>query len=387
MKLIDEELVKPEVTKLPSDDKKHPFVGKRLSEIINQGLPPIKKLIGELILPEELTIIFGDSSLGKSAWAYSLAKSIHRGCSLNMGNGVFFENECGPIPVIYFDFELSDRQIVSRNEFVEDKEDIHIFKLERGEVIESDPKECFYQLKMAADGIEAKCIVIDNLTAISNDLEKGENAKKFMRAAINLVKDEGYTVIILTHTPKLKNFEPLNLKHIKGSSTIGQLADNVIGFAQVNTTNEGEAYIKQIKNRNYRVSYGANKSIHTRIEVNNGVLKHEALGFSNEMDLLFGGSGIATDKAPDREFYAMAQIYYGSSRKAHEKLKEVGLSLSHTAINGHYQELKQIFPDKVSAYEQMDKNELKAQLDLKSPKEDVFLPDADDHLKLNEIPF
>ncbi|WP_242121707.1 hypothetical protein [Aestuariivivens sediminicola] len=105
------------------------------------------------------------------------------------------------------------------------------------------------------------------------------------------------------------------------------------------------------------------------------------------MDLLFGKSQANTVKAPDREFYAMAQIYYGSSRKAQEKLKEAGLLLSHTAINGHYQELKQIYPDKVKAYEDMDKIELKNQMELKSPNQEVFLPDADDHLKVDEISF
>jgi RecA-family ATPase len=58
---------------------------------------------------EELVIMFGDTGKGKSIAAVALADSISKGQSF-MG----LENAYGPLPVLYYDFELSDKQFEKR---------------------------------------------------------------------------------------------------------------------------------------------------------------------------------------------------------------------------------------------------------------------------------
>ncbi len=375
----NEQLAKPTV-------KKHPFCIKPLCEVLEEELPPIKKLVGDLIYSEEQTIIFGGTGLGKSIFAMQIAHSISNGKDLNLGAGVSFENECNPITVIYYDFELSQRQIQRRLKSSINNANLYWANIERGEVLEVEPKKMFEQLKAGAEDVKAKCIIIDNISAISKDLEKGENAKAFMGELWKLARDEEYTIIILSHIPKIKDFEAISVNHIKGSSTIGQLSDNLIGIGKVNSENDSEVYIKQVKVRNTAKEFGSSNVIHTSIKNVGGVLIHEAIGFANEQELLNNFS-INTAAASNREFFTAAYLYYGSSRKAQGYLNEFGIKAAHTTISHNVKMFKEADSKAYKVLEGYDKDRLFDWLNSKSPNQDEFLPRVKGHELDSEIPF
>lgn len=375
----NEKLAKPTV-------KKHPFCIKPLCEVLEEELPPIKKLVGDLIYSEEQTIIFGGTGLGKSIFAMQIAHSISNGKDLNLGAGVSFENECNPITVIYYDFELSQRQIQRRLKSSINNANLYWANIERGEALEVEPKKMFEQLKAGAEDVKAKCIIIDNISAISKDLEKGENAKAFMGELWKLARDEGYTIIILSHIPKIKDFEAISVNHIKGSSTIGQLSDNLIGIGKVNSENDSEVYIKQVKVRNTAKEFGASNVIHTSIKTVNEILVHEAIGFANEQELLNNFS-INTAAASNREFYTIAYLYYGSSRKAHENLMKVGITAPHSTIAQNARTFKEANSKGYKVLEDYDIHTKYDLLNSKSPNQNVMLPTVEGHNPKNQIPF
>ena len=80
---------------------------RRLCDAKNE--PEVKQLFSVIWHSNELLLLFADTGIGKSILAVSLADSISKGIGL-MG----FKNEHNPLIVLYYDFELSDRQFRKR---------------------------------------------------------------------------------------------------------------------------------------------------------------------------------------------------------------------------------------------------------------------------------
>lgn len=59
----------------------------------------------------------------------------------------------------------------------------------------------------AAQG--TRSFVIDNITFICNDSEKGATAGSFMMRLIRLKKKYGLTTVVIAHTPKRRAWEPI----------------------------------------------------------------------------------------------------------------------------------------------------------------------------------
>jgi len=108
-KITSEYLAVPEV-KNPNDI----FNIQPMDGLMKEKLIPPKKLIGDLVYLNELTILFGKSGNGKSILANQIADSISRGVSLDLGSGIILDNESEPFGVILYDFELSKSQVQKR---------------------------------------------------------------------------------------------------------------------------------------------------------------------------------------------------------------------------------------------------------------------------------
>lgn len=74
----------------------------RMSDAVN--LPPIQKLVGDIWLSGELHLLFADTGIGKSIMAITIGDILSKGKKV-----LLLENECNPLTVLYYDFELSDR--------------------------------------------------------------------------------------------------------------------------------------------------------------------------------------------------------------------------------------------------------------------------------------
>ena len=123
------------------------------------------------------------------------------------------------------------------------------------------------------------------------------------------------------------------MNHLKGSSFLGQLADNVIAMGRVNNDNEKEVYIKQITVRNSAEVYGASNVIHTRTIMKDKLI-HEAIGLCYEQELLSVIIGDSS-KSQNRLFFVFAVLYYGLN-EASRVLKELEISGSSSGNLSHH---------------------------------------------------
>ena len=270
---------------------KSPFKTQSFKQLIEDSkneLPP-RKLIGDLIYENEQTILFSATALGKTILATQIALAVAKGEDLDLGGNLVLKNEVGSMKTIFFDFELSNAQLRNRmgNKIIPDN--LFLSKVDRGEVLSGSPEKIFNLIKQEAETVQAKFIIIDNISKIGNELEKSENAKTFMEALFKLVRHEGYTILIISHTPKINRADPIDSNKISGSSKIGQLADAIIGINEVNSDEDNKVYIKQIKTRNGTALYGKGNVICTEIiEDNDGFVKHKCFAFCLEIQALRG---------------------------------------------------------------------------------------------------
>lgn len=307
-----------------SDKKKESnasvFVTKSAAELIldarNEPMP--KKLVGELIYENEQTILFASTNLGKSILAIQMAIAVSSGLDLDLGNGLILKNEVGEVSTLFFDFELSDRQFLKRMGEKELPNNFYISKIERGEILNGNPRQIFELLKKEAESVCAKFIIVDNISKIGNKLEEGDKAVEFMSALWDLARHENYTILIIAHTPKRDRKEPITSDSMSGSSKLSQLADSIIGINEFSSNQESQVYIKQIKTRNDVIKYGKSNVICTNITPDKeGFVKHEMFALSPEYKALHGNRGAQTDSLIQKMFAYAAYRYCGTYDKTH----------------------------------------------------------------------
>lgn len=375
--LRSENLAKPEIK-----DANNVFDIQSMDDMLSEQIELPKKLIGDLIFPNEVTLIFGRSQVGKSILSCQFAEAIAKGTYLHLGSGIVLDNENEPINVLYFDFELSKSQLQNRINKENELDNFFRATLTRGEYLSDDPKDVVNKLVHASKQVNAKCIIIDNISAISGDIEKSDKAVKFMQSLMKLAKDEQYTVIVIAHTPKLKPFEPMSMEHVAGSNKINQLSDAVIGIGVAKVENADQYYIIHLKGRNGSKTYHKGNVIHTEIDKDKGTVKHIAQGIRTEIDLITNTIE-DTAKAPNRTFFTLAYLYYGSTRSASKELKSAGISAPYRTISHNVNAFKDADSKTYHEWENFDDDALKDLLEDNNPYSDM-LPFKDNH---NSVPF
>jgi len=71
--------------------------------------PPVKRLLDNIWQTNEIHFLFGDTGTGKSILAVAVSDMVSKGKRF-----LDLENDCEPLKVLYYDFELSDRQFRRR---------------------------------------------------------------------------------------------------------------------------------------------------------------------------------------------------------------------------------------------------------------------------------
>ncbi|WP_242084234.1 AAA family ATPase [Aestuariivivens sediminis] len=343
-----------------------PFNTKSLSDLIehNKSLPKPRKLIGEFIYLHEQTMLFSPTGLGKSLLAFQIALCACRGESLNLGNGVSLDNEVGKINTLLFDFELSNSQLIERIGKLKPPKNLYISKIERGKLLEGSPEYIFKLLKQEAEDVKAKFIIVDNISKIGSELEKSDNAKKFMSPLWDLARHEGYTILVIAHTTKMDKKFPITSDSLGGSSKLSQLADALIGINEVNSKEGGKFYIKQIKTRNSAKLYGKDRVICTQIRPDeNGLVRHFCYKTCHE-DLALIDYKVKDLNLGDKIHAAASHKYYGSYVKASKAVNISDSTLKQRA-NSLEKNHKNIF-NKIS---KMTHEELMRQIEMSDPQQ------------------
>ncbi len=276
LKAIDEDLEKSEAVKEAIPET----VGMLIIKSANQTLmeakqrPDPKSLWLSLWYEGEVCCLFADSNVGKSIYAVQIAESIAR-----------------TQRVLYFDFELSDKQFQLR--YTDDDGNVYHFpdNFLRGEVnkelldVTHFEDDIINNIEAAANTSSAKVLIIDNLTWICSNSEKGDVAGKFMMKLIALKKKYNLSVLIIAHTPKRSLSNPLTQNDLAGSKKLFNFFDSCFSIGK-SAKDGGLRYIKQMKVRHGEFMYGADNVIVCQLDSINAFLQFVPIGYSSEREHL-----------------------------------------------------------------------------------------------------
>lgn len=226
-------------------EKPNIFVSKTANQWIQEAatMPEPVPLYDQLWFEGETAFLFGGTGTGKSLYAVQIAKEIS-------------ESQ----PVLYFDFELSLIQFAKR--YRKDDENgqyynfpENFFRIEFAKDITYTQDELITEIVSAARGHQSKVLIIDNLTWLLAAGEKSLDAGNFMKEISRIKHNNGYSILIIGHTPKRDETRPMSVNDMSGSMMLSNFADTTFAIGK-SAQNPNFRYIKQLKVRSSDLLYG-----------------------------------------------------------------------------------------------------------------------------------
>lgn len=249
--------------------------------------PIPKMLFGELWFEGELCILFADTNLGKSILAVQIGNSISRGEYIPG-----FKLESSKQPILYFDFELSDKQFENRYSINFEQHYSFDDNFQRVEInpdaeIPENGFENYLNQSLEQSIIEtgAKVLIIDNLTYLKNETEKAKDALPLMKHLKALKNKFGLSILALAHTPKRDLSKPITRNDLQGSKMLINFCDSSFSIGE-STIDKNLRYIKQIKTRNTEFIYDAENVAVCQIDKPGNFLQFEFVNYGTEREHL-----------------------------------------------------------------------------------------------------
>ena len=247
-----------------------------------------KMLFGEFWFEGELCILFADTNLGKSILAVQIGNSISKG-EIIKG----FNLESPRQPILYFDFELSDKQFENRysinfEQHYNFSDNFIRVEINPDATIPEDQSfEEYLNHSLERSIIEtcARILIIDNLTYLKNETEKAKDALPLMKHLKALKNKYGLSILALAHTPKRDLSKPITRNDLQGSKMLINFCDSSFSIGE-STTDKSLRYIKQIKQRNTEQIYDAENVCVCQIDKPSNFLHFEFLNFGKEWEHL-----------------------------------------------------------------------------------------------------
>ena len=258
-----------------------------------QRRPDPKPLWLSLWYEGEVCCLFADSNLGKSIYAVQIGESIAR-----------------TQRVMYFDFELSDKQFQLRytdegGSLYKFSDNFYRVEIDKESLdIANFEDTIISNIESASLQSGTKVLIIDNLTWLCTNSEKGDDAGKFMKKLMALKKKHDLSMLIIAHTPKRNQFNPISTNDLAGSKKLYNFFDSCFAIGQ-SAKDSGLRYVKQMKVRHGEFVYDSENVIVYRIEKNNSFLQF-----------------VAIDQASEREH--LKQLSEGDVSQEIESVKELG---------------------------------------------------------------
>lgn len=245
-------------------------------------------LFGELWHESEICILFADTNLGKSILAVQIGDSISKGKQIK-GFKLTAEQQ----PVLYFDFELSDKQFENRysiNYQEHYKFDANLKRIEINPDAEIPTTEGFEtalynSIEQSIISTSAKVLIIDNLTYLKSATETSRDALPLMKDLKRLKSKYKLSILCLAHTPKRNLTLPITRNDLQGSKMLINFCDSAFAIGE-SYNDKNLRYIKQIKQRNTEQIYDAENVITCQICKPSNFLHFEFLGFGTEKEHL-----------------------------------------------------------------------------------------------------
>ena len=260
----------------------------------------------------EVCCLFADSNVGKSILAVQIAEEIAR-----------------TEKVLYFDFELSDKQVQLR--YTDEAGNLHKFPsnllrsyINAEEITEIDDFEeaIINSIEQMAVGLEAKVLIIDNLTYLCSTAEKGDTAGRLMLRLMQLKRKYGWSILVLAHTPKRMLTNPITQNDLAGSKKLYNFFDSVFAIGK-SAKDTNLRYVKQVKVRHGSYQYDGDNVMVFSIEKEGSALRFCPHGYAEEREHLKELS-----ENEDGELRGRIVNLHSVGKSIREIAQELGLSYS-----------------------------------------------------------
>lgn len=297
-----------------------------IEEAKNRPIP--KMLFSQLWYEGEICILFADTNLGKSILAVQIGNSISKGEQIKS-----FIIETQKQSVLYFDFELSDKQF--QNRYSKDYKENYVFddnflRVEINPDLEL-PKDVTFDdylilsIEKSILSSNSKVLIIDNITYLKSDNEKAKEALPLMKKLKELKTKYSLSILILAHTPKRDLSKPITRNDLAGSKMLINFCDSCFTIGE-STQDKQIRYIKQIKQRNCEQVFDADNVCVCQINKEYNFLQFEFVNLGNEREHLKQ----YTEKDKNNVILQVKELsQQGKSQRAISS--EVGISLG--AVN------------------------------------------------------
>ncbi len=218
----------------------------------------------------EVCCLFADSNIGKSIYAVQIAAELSKHDK-----------------VLYFDFEMSDKQFQLR--YTDEEGRLYLFPDNfyrseicaeniNGETFEDDIIE---EIEQAVTEYGIRIIIIDNLTYLCSESERGDAASRLMMNLLQLKRRHDLSILVLAHTPKRSLSSPITQNDLAGSKKLFNFFDSC--FAMGKSAKDGNLrYVKQLKSRASTIEYGMNNVMVTELVKDGGYLHFDTVGYDHE---------------------------------------------------------------------------------------------------------
>lgn len=271
-------------------EKKGLFTVKTATRWIEQAKnrPIPKMLFGEFWFENELCILFADTNLGKSILAVQIGNSISKGVQIRG-----FKLEAEKQPILYFDFELGDKQFENRYSINFEQHydfDDNFIRVEinpDAEIPEGQTFEDYLNHSLERSIIEtgARVLIIDNITYLKSETEKAKDALPLMKHLKALKNKYRLSILALAHTPKRDLSKPITRNDLQGSKMLINFCDSSFSIGESHS-DKHLRYLKQIKQRNTEQIYDAENVCICQIDKPDNFLLFEFLNFGSEREHL-----------------------------------------------------------------------------------------------------
>ncbi len=300
------------------------------------SLVPAEELFRDFWYKGTVSVLFGDNGIGKSVLAMQIAKTVA---------------EAHPDELlVYLDTEMTRRQMKRRCHDAETGEDAAfpdnflyvnpdwegldtiegartsnkkletLFRESLQEVIDTGQK-----------GLDVGYVVIDNLSSLLPDGVKAAVVTPFMTWLNQMKQSRGTSFLLLSHTPKVPDYEPLHKNHLSGSKRVSDAADVIVGMKRV--WESKDVYLKTLKNRESEDTLLPGEVMRLRMARHGAMLSFDEVGVVKETECLpdFGASqtGHKGGQAGDRNRLIHEMSRQGMSERAIAR----ALNISPSTVN------------------------------------------------------
>lgn len=252
--------------------------------------PDPRPLFGDFWLERELSILFADTGKGKSILALQIADSLARGVPIAP-----FELNLPPQKVLYFDFEMSGKQIQKRYRGREAGIDRYRFNpnIIRAQISSDTEYPAVYEnfSHFVHDSFEEllrdvgpDVVIVDNITFLNNSSNTSPGRALGLISELQRFKNEYKTsMLILAHTPKRRPSHALTVNDLQGSKMLSNFADNIFAIGE-SSQGSNIRYLKHLKPRSSEMKYDASNVCVFKIEKRDNFLGFNFTGYGTERE-------------------------------------------------------------------------------------------------------